>query len=72
MIIYEGYQIKPQPQNPKTLVIVTDGRGGKIPACLEGLYTSVGVAKLAIDSYLPNKPVKDEDGRTKTISKSRG
>lgn len=70
--IHEGFQIKPHAQNPMSLVIVTDGKGGKIPACLEGLYTDVFSAKRAIDAYLPNKPVREQDGKKpdKTVSKS--
>jgi hypothetical protein len=72
VISYEGYYIKPHPHNPKSVVVVTQGQGGKIPACLDGLFTSVGIAKQAIDQYLPNKPVRKTDGkRNEAVGTSR-
>lgn len=56
---HQGYQIKPHPQNPHSLIVVTDGRGGKIPAVLEGLFTTRNIAIKAIDAYLETKPKKD-------------
>lgn len=69
MTIYENYQIKPSQHQPMSLIIVTDGRGGKIPACLEGMFTSVNIAKNAIDAYLTQK---ESDGKksNKTVAKS--
>lgn len=55
MIIYNGYQIKPHAQVPTCYVVVTDGKGGKIPAVLEGLFTTPTLAKEVIDSYLDGK-----------------
>ena len=55
MIEYEGYQIKPHKEFPSNVIIVTAGRGGKIPNVLDGLFTSGLVAKEAIDRYLENK-----------------
>ncbi len=53
--IYKGYQIKPSKNAPGTLVVVTDGKGGKIPAVLDTLFTSRGLAMTEIDSYLRSK-----------------
>ena len=60
-MIYEhaGYQIKPHKEYPSSYIVVTAGKGGKIPDILSGMYTSVGVAILAVDKYLIDKPKKD-------------
>jgi hypothetical protein len=55
MIIYKGFQIKPHKEFPATCIIVTDGKGGKIPNVLSGLFTSTGIAQNQIDSYLDQK-----------------
>lgn len=68
MIIYKGYQIKPFKAVPSVLIIVTDGKGGKIPDILSGMYTSPVVAKLAIDQYLEKKPKKETEN-AKEVSK---
>lgn len=60
-LIYEGYQIKPQREVPTCFIIVTDGKGGKIPDVLSGLYTTKQMAKNAIDEYLKTKPRKDKN-----------
>ncbi len=52
---HEGYDIKPHKDTPNNYIVVTSGRGGKIPACLEGLFTSRAVAKDKIDTYLRSK-----------------
>ena len=70
MKIYKGYQIKPDKQYPNNCVIVTDGRGGKIPNVLDGLFTSVRIGMEAIDKYLMGKPEKDVPD-DKEISKGR-
>lgn len=54
-IVYKGYQIKPSKQAPSTYICVTDGRGGKIPDVLSGLFTSAGIVKEFIDQYLEGK-----------------
>lgn len=54
-IVYKGYYIKPNKAYPNNVVISTSGIGGKIPDSLGGLFTSTGVAKSAIDSYLEGK-----------------
>lgn len=57
--IYKGYQIKPHKEYPSNYIVVTDGKGGKIPAVLEGLFTSRGIAAETIDKYLTTKQTKD-------------
>ena len=57
--IHKGYQIKPHKETPTSYIIVTDGKGGKIPDCLSGLFTSTGIARKEIDSYVEIKEVKD-------------
>ena len=54
-IEYEGYLIKPSSLSPKSYVIVTSGRGGKIPDVMNGMFTSIGVAKQLIDSYIEKR-----------------
>lgn len=49
---YRGYQIKPQKEIPSSYVIVTSGRGGKVPNVMTGLFTSVTWCKNVIDTYL--------------------
>lgn len=59
--IYNGFQIKPHKEYPSSVIIVTDGKGGKIPDILGGLFTSRGIAKTMIDKYLMSKQKKDTD-----------
>lgn len=70
MIIYRGFQVKPSPVNPTTLIVVTDGKGGKIPSVLDGMYTSFNIAQRDIDFYLNQKELKEVDGKkpNKTVS----
>jgi len=63
MIIHRGYQIKPSPQFPASDICVTDGKGGKIPDVLGGLFTSAGIVKQRIDQYLESK----ETDNAKTV-----
>lgn len=67
---YRGYYIKPDKQYPNNCVIVTAGRGGKIPNVLDGLFTSVKVGMDAVDQYLMGKPEKDVINDEK-VDKSR-
>lgn len=60
IFIYEGYQIKPVKETPTLFVIVTDGKGGKIPDCLTSMYTSRSLAMIDIKKYLAVKPVKEK------------
>ncbi len=55
IIEYRGYQIKPAKNMPSALTVATTGKGGKIPAVLDSLFTKVDIAKFAIDSYLESK-----------------
>ena len=50
IVEYKGYQIKPSPLSPKSCIIVTSGRGGKIPDVMNGMFTSIGIAKSIIDT----------------------
>lgn len=59
-MIYKNYIIKPDKAFPSSLVVATEGQGGKIPAVLEGLFTSYLVAKTSIDTYLETKVRKNE------------
>jgi NCAIR mutase (PurE)-related protein len=56
--IYNGYEVKPHKEHPMSYIVVTAGRGGKIPNVLEGLFTSPALAMAEIDRYLESKPVK--------------
>ena len=58
--IYRGYQIKPHPQSPMSYITVTDGKGGKIPDILSGMFTHPSLIKQLIDTYLDSKPSKDK------------
>lgn len=68
---YKGYQIKPHKEHPKSYVIVTSGKGGKIPNLMDGLFTSRSIAKSVIDGYVetqqPKEPLNGE-----SVQKSRG
>jgi hypothetical protein len=57
--IYKGYIIKPYKLMPSSYCVATAGQGGKIPAVLDGLFTSVGIAQDIIDTYLAQKEVKN-------------
>jgi hypothetical protein len=52
---YKGYVIRPHLNNPRTLIIIVPGRGGKIPKVLEGLFTDRATAMKAVDVYLESK-----------------
>jgi hypothetical protein len=56
---YEGYDIKPARETPTNYIVVTSGKGGKIPNILSGLYTTPTYAKEAIDKYLETKSKKE-------------
>lgn len=47
--------MKPHKEFPTSFIVVTEGKGGKIPNVLSGLFTSFGLAKNTIDHYLDNK-----------------
>lgn len=65
MIEYQGYYIKPHKEHPKSYVIVTEGRGGKIPDIMAGMFTDKGTAKSVIDFYLATKEANAQ-ARTKS------
>lgn len=67
---YQGYQIKPHKQHPKSYIIVTMGKGGKIPNVMEGLFTDRHTAMRVIDSYLSSKPKKENKDNAETGSAS--
>lgn len=61
---YKGYYIKAAKDLPAHYVVVTVGKGGKIPDILSGLFTSTGIAMFAIDKYLTAKQEKaSKDGK---------
>jgi hypothetical protein len=57
--IYKGFIIKPASNSPSLLSVATEGRGGKIPKLLEGLFTSHNTVKHTIDLYLESKAPKE-------------
>ena len=57
--IHKGYQVKPHTLTPNNYIVVTDGKGGKIPDCLTGMYTTPTLATYAIDLYLDSKIKKE-------------
>lgn len=56
---YKNYIIKPALDCPSLYVVATVGQGGKIPNILDSLFTSTGIAKDTIDSYLVMKELKN-------------
>lgn len=60
---YKGYYVRPHKDNPTNYIIVTVGRGGKIPKVLDGSFTSRGWARNVIDQYLESK---DAEASTKS------
>lgn len=63
-IEYKGYIIKSFHQSPSLKVVVTSGRGGKIPDTLSGKYTSDALAKAEIDRYLDKEDSKRAKAKT--------
>lgn len=66
MVVYKGFQIKPHKNHPMSYVVVTDGKGGKIPQVLDTLFTSVGIAKEVIDTYTAEKGVKNDKANSES------
>ena len=58
MISHKDYYIKPSTLNPKSYIVVTTGRGGKIPDVLSGMFTSISYAKYVIDTYIEVRDAK--------------
>lgn len=54
---YKGFHIKPHKDFPLSYIVVTAGKGGKIPDVLTSHYTTPTYAKEQIDKYLDTKPV---------------
>lgn len=54
-MIYKGYIIKTHPSYPGMLLVSTEGKGGKIPNILAGMFTDHGTVKSRIDQYLSIK-----------------
>lgn len=71
VIEYKGFQIKAHPQLPTSYIVVTAGRGGKIPDVMTGMFTSPALIKNLIDTYLAGKPTKDNND-DKNSDKGRG
>jgi hypothetical protein len=67
-IRYNGFIISPFKISPGLSVIATEGKGGKIPNCLSGSFTSASKAKEEIDKYLNSKVKSD----AKTTSEGGG
>lgn len=59
IIQHNGYDIKPHRETPTCYIVVTSGKGGKIPNVLDGLFTTPTYAKEAIDNYLNSKAPKE-------------
>ena len=62
---YKGYLINPSKTAPNLYSITVEGRGGKIPNILEGLYTKRDLAKTDIDKYLESKDRDNAKERSK-------
>lgn len=56
---HEGYLVKPHKENPSCYVVVTQGKGGKIPDVLAGMFTSRTIAIEGINAYLASKAEKE-------------
>lgn len=56
-MIYKDYNIVPVKTSPSLYEIKFDG-SGKVAECLHGFYTSVGLAKSQVDSYLEGRLTK--------------
>ena len=55
---YKGYLITPSTTGAKCYSIATEGRGGKIPDVMSGVFTSTGAAMQVVDLYLESKEKK--------------
>lgn len=65
-MVYKGYIISPASSGAKCYSIATEGRGGKIPDIMGGVFTSRGVAMQLIDAYVESKQknVKSNDEKS--------
>jgi hypothetical protein len=64
---YKGYIIKSHNKSPNLKVIVTSGRGGKIPDAFSGAHMSNGACMKLIDGY--KEKVKPNGKAKSTTSK---
>lgn len=55
IIKHNGYLISNTKNSPSLFSIAVEGKGGKIPNALLGIFTSAGIAQLHIDRYLESK-----------------
>lgn len=62
MITYQDYKISPCKNLPMTYEISFDGKGS-VAQPLQGLYTSIGLAKQAIDNYLMGRTTKKQSAQ---------
>jgi len=67
-VVHQGYIISTSKEFPPLLTVAVEGKGGKIPNVLAGTFTSVGLAKIAIERYNETKGKAD----AKTTDESRG
>jgi len=67
-MIYKGYIVKAHPLSPTLLTVATEGKGGKIPNVLSGLFTSHHTVKAIIDQYLETKGGKASVRETSATS----
>lgn len=58
---YKGYLITNSKSSPNMKYVATEGRGGKIPDCLSGFFTTVYLAQKEIDRYLETKVKKNAE-----------
>ena len=57
---HKGFYVQPHKEHPTCYVVVTTGKGGRIPDILSGMFTTRTLAKYEIDSYLNSKPTKEK------------
>lgn len=70
MISHKGYYIKKHTHYPNMYLVVTEGRGGKIPDILNTAFTKPIYAQEAIDIYLDTKTKKEEKSANKASATS--
>lgn len=68
---HKNFYIQPHKDHPTCYTVATVGKGGKIPDCLSGLFTTRAVAKSEIDTYVNSRPTKEKNSG-ETLSESRG
>lgn len=68
---HKGYYVTPDKVNPTCYVVSTVGKGGKIPDCLGGMFTTKLYATEQIDWYLDNKPSKGGDSEKDNTSRGK-